>query len=331
MPKTVTRILSINIDRHLKTEQKIILGHLTYSASKLWNTSNYEILENKISIYELKAKLKDNLWYKNLHSQSAQAVTEKLQTVWKNCFKKYIKHPKYRPKDGHLTVIWKKIGIRLITLAIDLGVSSLITATDGGYSIIIDGRTLVSKMRLFAKKRTSLQSILSKQKLKTSRRLHSLYGKERNFANDYLHKASKKVVDHCLKHRIGTIAIGTMHKGITNMNIGTQLHRIPFGRFVKQIKYKAEEYGIEVTLVNESYTSQTCRICGNVDKSSRKHRGLYVCKKCGSVINADVNGALNILKRVSLNLTNEIGVGVLANPARIRIVNQASCKEILAF
>ncbi|HEW92735.1 MAG TPA: transposase, partial [Thermotogaceae bacterium] len=74
MPKTVTRILSINIDRHLKTEQKIILGHLTYSASKLWNTSNYEILENKISIYELKAKLKDNLWYKNLHSQSAQAV-----------------------------------------------------------------------------------------------------------------------------------------------------------------------------------------------------------------------------------------------------------------
>ncbi|MCD6545391.1 MAG: transposase [Thermotogae bacterium] len=318
MPKTVTRILSINIDRHLKTEQKIILGHLTYSASKLWNTSNYEILENKTSIYELKVKLKDNLWYKNLHSQSAQAVIEKLQTAWKNCFKKYIKHPKYRPKDGHLTVIRKKVGIRLITLAIDLGVSSLITATDGGYSMIIDGRTLVSKMRLFAKERTSLQSILSKQKLKTSRRLHNLYGKERNFVNDYLHKTSKKVVDHCLKHRIGTIAIGTMHKGITNMNIGTQnnekLHRIPFERFVKQIKYKAEEYGIEVTLVNESHTSQTCRICGNVDKSSRKHRGLYVCKKCGSVINADV-----------------IGVGVLANPARIRIVNKLRAKKSLHF
>ncbi|HEW92446.1 MAG TPA: transposase, partial [Thermotogaceae bacterium] len=99
------------------------MGHLTYSASKLWNTSNYEILENKTSIYELKVKLKDNLWYKNLHSQSAQAVIEKPQTTWKNCFKKYTKRPKYRPKDGHLTVIWKKIGIRLITLAIDLGVS----------------------------------------------------------------------------------------------------------------------------------------------------------------------------------------------------------------
>ena len=238
MSKTVTRILSINIDRHLTTEQKIILGHLTYSASKLWNIANYEVLENKTSIYELKAKLKGNLWYKNLHSQSAQAVIEKLQIAWKNCFKKYTKRPKYRPKDGHLSVIWKKNGIKLIdrklrlslskqtkeylkkhhgiestylwvelpkilpldtvvsirqvevvpyqafghisytlhviykkqlevncvvnhnkTLAIDLGVSNLVTATDREYSFIIDGRTLVSKMRLFAKERTSLQSV----------------------------------------------------------------------------------------------------------------------------------------------------------------------------
>jgi len=415
MSKTVTRILSINIDRHLTTEQKIILGHLTYSASKLWNIANYEVLENKTSIYELKAKLKGNLWYKNLHSQSAQAVIEKLQIAWKNCFKKYTKRPKYRPKDGHLSVIWKKNGIKLIdrklrlslskqtkeylkkhhgiestylwvelpkilpldtvvsirqvevvpyqafghisytlhviykkqlevncvvnhnkTLAIDLGVSNLVTATDREYSFIIDGRTLVSKMRLFAKKRARLQSVLSKQKLKTSKRFHRLYVKERNFVNDYLHKVSKKVVDYCLKHRIGTIAIGAMHKGITNMNIGSQnnekLHRIPFGRLARQIKYKAEEYGIKVTSVDESYTSQTCCVCGNVDKNNRKHRGLYVCENCGTAMNADVNGALNILKRVVPNLfSKKVGIGVLANPVRIRIFDQSPYEGISVF
>jgi len=51
--------------------------------------------------------------------------------------------------------------------------------------------------------------------------------------------------------------------------------------------------------VDESYTSQTCSACGDVNKSSRRYRGLYICRKCGFVANADVNGALNILRKVA--------------------------------
>ncbi len=55
-----------------------------------------------------------------------------------------------------------------------------------------------------------------------------------------------------------------------------------------------KKVSIRVIKVDESYTSQTCSICGTVDKTSRVDRGLYVCKHCDVVMNADVNGAYNI-------------------------------------
>ena len=82
------------------------------------------------------------------------------------------------------------------------------------------------------------------------------------------------------------------------------------------IQYKAVGYGITVEQVNESYTSQTCSNCGIVKKSNRKYRGLYICSKCGLIINADVNGALNILKKVVPNPSKDRDSG-LGNPIRI--------------
>ena len=83
------------------------------------------------------------------------------------------------------------------------------------------------------------------------------------------------------------------------------------------IKYKAQGYGIEVVTVDEVYTSQICSICGFKNKSSHKHRGLYVCKGCGSVLNADVNGARNILFRVVPNPVRDSG---FSHPRRIRVL-----------
>ncbi|MEM2051211.1 MAG: RNA-guided endonuclease TnpB family protein [Thermoproteota archaeon] len=120
----------------------------------------------------------------------------------------------------------------------------------------------------------------------------------------------------------GTVVIGQLNKGITNIDIGRQnnqkLHRMPYGKFIEKLRYKAKVNGITVIQVNESYTSQTCSRCGDVDKANRVYRGLYVCKKCGAVINADVNGALNILRNVSPNSRKGIGVGALASPVRLR-------------
>ncbi|MHA1916916.1 MAG: zinc ribbon domain-containing protein [Candidatus Ranarchaeia archaeon] len=62
--------------------------------------------------------------------------------------------------------------------------------------------------------------------------------------------------------------------------------------------YKAKLVGIEVVKISEEFTSQTCSNCGVVCKSNRKHRGLYICSKCGCVLNADVNASMNILRKV---------------------------------
>ena len=93
------------------------------------------------------------------------------------------------------------------------------------------------------------------------------------------------------------------------------------------ICYKARLKGIRVVKEPEDYTSHTCCMCGTTCRSNRVHRGLYACNQCGALINADVNGAINILKRY---LPGQISVswssGCLAQPAVTRFAwreNQA--------
>lgn len=398
--KSFTRVLTINITRQLNNEQLTIINHLTYSASKLWNVSNYEVIQRNIKPSKIDIQMKNNFWFKNLHSQSAQAVCQKLSIAWDNFFKQHTKRPRFQPKDGHFTVKWKKNGFRIIgnklrlslskqtknylkekhgikskylwvrlskalpldvinglkeveivqqtiygityyilhliykkqviqkpikegnIRSIDLGIKNLATVvTNTGKAVIYDGRPLISKFRWFAKTRGRLQSKLTKQELKTNKRLSRLTVKEKNYTKDYLHKISKMIVSFAVDNKVSRVVIGELNKGISSINIGDrvnqQLHGIPFGRLVSMIIYKAEEKGLTVEQVNEAYTSQTCSNCGVVKKGNRKYRGLYVCSNCGTVLNADVNGALNILKKVALNPLMGRGSG-LGHPCRVR-------------
>jgi putative transposase len=58
------------------------------------------------------------------------------------------------------------------------------------------------------------------------------------------------------------------------------------------------DYGIGVEVVPEYYTNKECSICGEIHDDGRIHRGLYVCRRTGRKINADVNAALNIARRI---------------------------------
>ena len=62
------------------------------------------------------------------------------------------------------------------------------------------------------------------------------------------------------------------------------------------------EYGIDVEIVSEDYTSQKCSICGEIHKNGRIYRGLYICRKTNKKINADINAALNIAKRIGYKI-----------------------------
>jgi putative transposase len=103
-----------------------------------------------------------------------------------------------------------------------------------------------------------------------------------------------------------------------------QLYKWPFDKIIKMLMYKARLKGIGVVKEPEDYASQTCCMCGTRRKSNRVHRGLYICGQCGAVINADVNGAINILKRyLPGQISASWSSGCFAQPA----VNRFALRE----
>ena len=85
----------------------------------------------------------------------------------------------------------------------------------------------------------------------------------------------------------------------------------------ERLKTTAENYGIKLTLIDESNTSSYCPICGI--RGKRMYRGLFHCKRCGRDMNADVVGALNIAKKCGVKIPSNIKL----HPKSIKI------KEIL--
>ena len=224
-------------------------------------------------------------------------------------------------------------------LAIDLGINNLMTcATSKGKSLIIDGRQIKSINQWYNKRNARLQSIKDKQKYgkKPTKQQRELYIKHNNRINDYLSKAAKKVIDYCIENDIGVLVLGyndTFQRN-TNMkkkNNQTFVH-IPFGKLKDKLEYLCQLNGLRYVIQEESYTSQASffdqddiPVYEKNNPSSykfqgtRTKRGLY---KTGQnyKFNADVNGALNILKKSNVvSLEALYARGEVDTPMRIRM------------
>ena len=189
-------------------------------------------------------------------------------------------------------------------VAVDLGLNNIITATfSDGTSYIISGRELKAIRRYWQKVRAKVKPP-SVTKRKPSRRYLQISRKEARQIRHRLHIISKEFVRMCEKKGVTHIVFGDLNGIRDNIDyskrLNQQLHNWNFSQLVDFITYKAERVSITVERISERYTSQTCYACGTVDKSNRKTRGLYVCD-CGNRINADRNGANNILKRYLRN------------------------------
>ncbi|WP_374723290.1 RNA-guided endonuclease InsQ/TnpB family protein [Calidifontibacillus erzurumensis] len=200
-------------------------------------------------------------------------------------------------------------------MSIDMGIANALTCYDyQGKSHILSGRQWLSVERYFHKKIAHYQAISDAQQAakgiqypKKSKRVLQLYRKRKAQTFHILHCMTKKVIDLAVKQGVETIIIGDITGIRENTHLGKKtnqkLHQLPYDQIFKQIKYKAEEKGIEVVKISEEYTSQTCAVCKPfpskefAHQSNRKHRGLYVCKDCHTALNADVNGAINIAKK----------------------------------
>lgn len=224
-------------------------------------------------------------------------------------------------------------------LAIDLGISNLATAVSStGHSFIIDGKRLKSINQWFNKRNAKLQCIKDKQGLqkKTTDRQKMLLLKHSNRVNDYMNKAARIIINYCIDNDIGRLVIGYNEDFQRNADMGKANNQtfthIPFGRLRDKLKYLCKFNGIEYMAVEESYTSKASffdkddipvyskkNTCRHVFSGRRVSRGMYETSK-GYRLNADVNGALNILKKSNVvRLESLYDRGEVDTPVRIRI------------
>ena len=224
-------------------------------------------------------------------------------------------------------------------LALDLGINNLVTAvSSNGRSFIIDGRKLKSINQWFNKENARLQSIKDKQHYgkKSTNRQKAIARDRNNKVNDYMNKAARKVINYCIANDIGALVVGYNETFQQSSHIGKRNNQnfvnIPYGQLRSKLEYLCRLNGIIFVKQEESYTSKSSFWdrddipAYNADNpreyqfsGKRVHRGQYKTAS-GKTINADVNGALNIMRKSSVvDVSILYGRGEVDTPVRIRI------------
>jgi len=173
-------------------------------------------------------------------------------------------------------------------LAIDLGIHNIATTVNSA-----DG-----KPKFYGKKLRANRGhyFYLRRNLPNHKAIKKVGSHEKRIVNHELHKISKAIVEEATENN-SVIVVGKL-KGIRKNHKGRRFNRklnsFPYYKLVSFIEYKASWQGIHVLKVSEAYTSQTCSRCGT---RGFRRRGFFQCPHCGLNLNADWNGAKNILKR----------------------------------
>jgi len=214
--------------------------------------------------------------------------------------------------------------------SIDLGIDNLMTvASTCSNAEIIDGRRLKSINQFYNKKVATLQSKLEQDR-HTSNRIRQIT-RRRNFkVEDYLNKASSYVVNQAVSNNICALIVGYNKGWKQDTNMGKKNNQkfvdIPYLKLLHMLEYKCKIHGIKFVAIEESYTSK-CSYYDNEDicfhttyAGTRKKRGLFVTNK-GVRINADINGALNIMRKCNndAGMDQPVDKRLVLNPVRIEI------------
>lgn len=217
-------------------------------------------------------------------------------------------------------------------MSIDLGLDNLATVVTNTESnpIIVNGKGLKSNNQYYNKKKAHYQSVAKQMNNQYyTNRLYRLTQKRNLKVEDYLHKVSRYIVDFALENQINTIVIGNNKNWKQSSSLGRVTNQafvsIPHQKLIDKICYKAQLCGIQVVLTEESYTSGTSFLDNELpektyyNKKRRVHRGLFVSNQ-GIKINADVNAAFQIMKKVFPNEFSDGIEGVVLHPVRVGVV-----------
>ncbi len=222
-------------------------------------------------------------------------------------------------------------------LGIDPGLNNWLTCVSNvETSFIIDGKHIKSMNRWYNKQTSTIKE--NKPQGFWNNKLAAITEKRNRQMRDGINKACRIVINHCLENNIGTIIFGWNKRNKDSINIGqknnSEFVTIPTARLKDRIAQMCEQYGIQFLETEESYTSKASFLDGDYlptigekpkdwkPSGKRTKRGLYRVGYGQWYINADCNGAANIIRKVSrtlgLNL-NRLSRGVLSHPQRYRL------------
>ena len=218
-------------------------------------------------------------------------------------------------------------------MAVDLGVDNLATCTlNTGRAFIVDGKKPKHINQAFNKKYSELKSDLElRHKQKHSHRTRRLLLKRNNRIDDYFHKASRYIINHAVSQDVRTIIVGHNKDWKQEVSIGKAGNQnfvmLPFDRLIHQLKYKGSMEGIRVVEIEEGYTSK-CSFLDDEDIGKRDEytgrrirRGLFKTR-CGALVNSDVNGSFNIMRKYlkcNRDAVMPADAGFVYNPVKVRL------------
>jgi len=320
---------------------------------------------------------KDKASGRNLLVYNMQAVSRGKKTLDRGIIKpsqlgitvktkqdpKAINEVRIAPKKGFyvVEVVYtkqeKKTEVKKEYIAgIDLGVNNLlalISNKPGFMPVVVNGRPVKSVNQFYNKKRAELQ----KQHGRTgsTRRMEQLTTKRNRRIEHYMHTASKRIIDLLVKEGIKTLVIGKNDGWKQESNMGKRNNQnfvqIPHAKLISMLTYKAELVGIKVKVTEESYTSEASLL--DLDKmpvydperkekpkfsGKRIKRGLYQASD-GTLINADINGAGNTIRKVAPKAFDAEGVedgkarfshALVVHPVRLVIPRRNQKEKSLA-
>ena len=255
----------------------------------------HKIKWRQVVYYQEQALSKKSPWYIKLSQTNLKIKTDK-----QVCFARIV------PSNLKYTIeLWYKVPLRELLVSnkryasIDLWINNLVTLVSNCFNpLIINGKPLKSINQYYNKATSELK--------KTSYSRKKLWNRRKNKINDYLHKTSRYLVNHLVSNRIDTLVIWynkewkqeTKLWKVNNQNFVN----IPFQRLIEMLSYKCRLVGIKVEMQEESYTSK----CSFLDNESIEKHENYLWKRLSrwlyqsskwKIINADVNWALNILRK----------------------------------
>ena len=222
------------------------------------------------------------------------------------------------PKNGYIVmeVLYKREAKKTKesnnrVVGIDIGVNNLAAVVSNVFdAFIINGRPLKSINQFFNKELASAKSDLKlRHNLYKSKKTNRLWRKRTNKVNDYLQKASTYLVNQFVSNDITTVVIGYNKNWKQDINMGKKNNQnfvqIPFRQFINMVAYKCYLEGITVYEQEESYTSKCSFLDDELIQKHEKYRGRRVKRglyktSTGKLVNADINGACNILKKFLL-------------------------------